>query len=46
MRVGLRRVIVQSQPGSLAFGKRGYYDVNVWSERKRVEKLRDIHRIR
>ena len=30
--------------GGEAFWQRRYYDFNVWSEKKRVEKLRYIHR--
>ena len=30
--------------GAVAFWQRRYYDFNVWSEEKRVEKLRYMHR--
>lgn len=32
------------QPGTAQFWQRRYYDFNVWTEKKRVEKLRYIHR--
>src|SRR6185312_7986325 len=32
------------QPGRARFWQRRYYDFNVWTEKKRVEKLRYIHR--
>jgi putative transposase len=32
------------QHGELQFWQRRYYDFNVWSEEKRVEKLRSMHR--
>ncbi len=31
-------------PGEIRFWQRRYYDFNVWSEEKRIEKLRYIHR--
>lgn len=32
------------EPGEPQFWQRRYYDFNVWSEEKRVEKLRSMHR--
>lgn len=32
------------QPGTAQFWQRSYYDVNLWTDKKRVEKLRYIHR--
>ena len=32
------------QRGEVQFWQRRYYDFNVWSEEKRVEKLRSMHR--
>ncbi len=31
-------------PGEVQFWQRRYYDFNVWSEEKRIEKLRYMHR--
>ncbi len=39
----LRRLEHQADPGEFQFWQRRFYDFNVWSEKKRIEKLHYMH---